>query len=172
LTCAHVLTGPEIQVTFGDGPWRGQYTAEVIFVNSRRDVAVLRASEMTNDTWANVRLSGRAKPGEALVAIGNPGIALGGTNFGGVSAGVVSNAALERKSSTFLSADVSIASGSSGGPLFSLKDGSLIGVVQFAANTPGIKEGEVSSTGFLALAAPAFLLPEWLGLTRAGRTPR
>jgi S1-C subfamily serine protease len=91
---------------------------------------------------------------------------VGGTNRGGVSAGVVSNPELEQRGSKYLAADISVASGSSGGPLFSLKDGALIGVVQLVATAPGFSERGrgVDATGFLALAAPSQKLGEWLGL--------
>jgi S1-C subfamily serine protease len=91
---------------------------------------------------------------------------VGGTNIGGVATGIVSNPMLERRESRYLSADVAVASGSSGGPIFSLKDASVIGVVQMVATVPGLGKDQlsVSSTGYLCLAAPASLLRDWLGL--------
>lgn len=166
LTCAHVLTASELQVSFARGPWQGNYDAEVVFVNAQRDVALLRARGLSNDRWVNLRLGSQATAGEPILAIGNPSMDVGGTNLGGVASGIVSNPMLERNDTHYLSADVSVASGSSGGPLFSLKDGALVGVVQLVATSPGLgkDEASISSTGYLALAAPASLLGKWLGL--------
>jgi hypothetical protein len=166
LTCAHVLRAPGVSLTFASGPWKGDYEAQVAFVNSEKDVALLRVEGLRNESWAGVRLEGTSKAGEPILAIGNPSMDVGGTNRGGVSAGVVSNPELEQRGSKYLAADISVASGSSGGPLFSLKDGALIGVVQLVATAPGFSERGrgVDATGFLALAAPSQKLGEWLGL--------
>lgn len=166
LTCAHVLSGPKLQVNFPAGPWRGRYDADVVFVNIQRDVAILRARGLRNEQWANVRGTPLATAGEPILAIGNSSMDVGGTNLGGVATGIVSNPMLERHETRYLSADISVASGSSGGPLFSLKDGSVVGVVQMVATVPGLGKDQlgVSSTGYLCLAAPTNLLREWLGL--------
>jgi len=166
LTCAHVLMGPGCRVEFPTGPWKGIYDGELVFVNSERDVALVRARDLRNDDWVRLRLTEESHQGEAIVAIGNPGMDVGGTNLGGMSRGIVSNTRIEELGSIYLSADVSIASGSSGGPLFSLKDGALIGVVQMVATAPGFPQssGEVAATGYLCLAAPATMLGAWLGV--------
>jgi hypothetical protein len=166
LTCAHALSGGAIKAEFHGGPWRGIYDADIVFINSRRDVAVIRARNIGNSAWANVRQSSSAAAGEAVVAIGNPSLGVGGSNIAGVSQGIVSNPRLNRSGVDYLAADIAVASGSSGGPIFSLKDGALVGIVQMAATVPGLQsEGQsVSSTGYLCLAAPATLLEAWLGL--------
>jgi len=168
LTCAHVLTGPQLTLEFPSGPWAGVYDGEIVFINTARDVALVRAKGLSNQDWANVRF-GLATQGEPLVAIGNPSMDVGGKNLGGMSQGIVSSPRLERNNGLYLSADISVASGSSGGPLFSLKDGSLVGVVQLVATSPGFPQaaGQVSATGYLCLAAPSVLLSEWLGLKPA-----
>jgi S1-C subfamily serine protease len=96
---------------------------------------------------------------------------VGGVNLGGVSRGIVSSPSVERGKDRYLTADISIASGSSGGPLFSLKDGCLVGVVQAVATAPGFprNENQVAATGFLCLAAGAQSLREWLGLESGTR---
>jgi S1-C subfamily serine protease len=166
LTCAHVLVGPTLRLEFPAGKWGGTYDAVILFVNSEHDVALVHAKGLENDEWAVLRASEPSLQGESIVAIGNPGMDIGGTNLGGISSGIVSNPRLEKDKTIYLSADISIASGSSGGPLFSLKDGTLIGVVQLVATVPGFPQdgGRVASTGYLCLAAPANLLGEWLGL--------
>lgn len=165
LTCAHVLTGPQLKLEFSTGPWAGVYEGEILFLNTARDVALVRAKGLSNQHWANVRFA-PATQGEPIVAIGNPGMDVGGKNLGGMSQGIVSSARLERNDSLYLSADISVASGSSGGPLFSLKDGAIVGVVQLVATSPGFPQasGQVAATGYVCLAAPTTLLSDWLGL--------
>ena len=167
LTCAHVLVGPHLRVQFMGGPSKGSYDGELVFVNSERDVALVRARNLRNEGWAALRLAEPIRQGESIVAIGNPGMDIGGTNFGGMSSGIISSPRLEEGGTIFLSADIAIASGSSGGPLFSLKDGALVGVVQMVATSPGFPQsaGQVASTGYLCLAAPANELRAWLGVS-------
>jgi S1-C subfamily serine protease len=167
LTCAHVLRGNELSMEYPTGPWKGTYEGELVFVNTERDVALVLA----NDQWASVRLDAPVAAGEAIVAIGNPAMDVGGVNLGGVSRGIVSSPSVERGKDRYLTADISIASGSSGGPLFSLKDGCLVGVVQAVATAPGFprNENQVAATGFLCLAAGAQSLREWLGLESGTR---
>jgi len=167
LSCAHVLSGTTLKFEFSSGPWIGTYEGEIVFMNSERDVALLRAIGLQNDRWVNLRLDASTAQGEAIVAIGNPGMDIGGLNRGGISQGIVSNSNTARGSNVYLAADISIAQGSSGGPLFSLKNGDLIGVVQLVATSPGFPTSpdEVAATGFLCLAAPAQKLQEWLGLS-------
>jgi S1-C subfamily serine protease len=110
------------------------------------------------------------RPGEPIVAIGNPELEIGGTNIGGISAGIVSNPSVELFNSSYLAADITVSSGSSGGPLFSLSDGAVIGVIQAVGTSPGLKSEtkEVSSSGYTCLAASGDRLREWLGL-RSGQ---
>ncbi len=173
LTCAHVFIGPEIKLEFAVGPWKGAHAAEVLFVNEQRDVAIVRARQLVNSDWADVRIDELSVQGEPIVAIGNPSINFGGQNIGSMSVGIVSNAELTRGQKLYVSADIAIAQGSSGGPLFSLKDGAVIGVVQLVATRPGIptNENEVAASGFSCLAAPAHMLREWLGLHRPIQPP-
>lgn len=166
LTCAHVLVGSRCVVRFSEGAWAGVHDAEVVFANSQKDVALLRARSIANQDWVAVRLDGDIAAGESIVTIGNPAMDIGGVNVGGISSGVVSNPALQRQGTTYLAIDAAIASGSSGGPVFSLRDGALIGVVQLVATAPGFPQrpGEVAASGFLCLSAPSTMLDDWLGL--------
>jgi len=168
LTCAHVLVGSTLRLEFSTGPWEGIHPGELLFVNTQHDVALVRANGLANDCWADVRLDRPSSQGEPLVAIGNPGMGVGGANIGGMSTGIVSNPHLDRDGDNYVSADIAVASGSSGGPLFSLKDGSLVGVIQCVATSPGLaQEGSgIAASGFLCLAAPGHMLDEWLGLRR------
>ena len=136
-------------------------------MNSKMDVALLRAAALENDDWAPVRLEKQAAKGESIATVSNAGFDIGGLNADGLTIGVVSNPALDRQGRTFLSADITIAQGSSGGALVSLATGEVIGVVQMVATSPGIpgaEAGGVASTGYLCLAAPSDQLTEWLGL--------
>ena len=74
LTCAHVLRAPGVSLTFASGPWKGDYEAQVAFVNSEKDVALLRIEGLRNESWARVRLEEPSKAGEPILAIGNPGM--------------------------------------------------------------------------------------------------
>ena len=163
LTCAHVLNSQKIIVEFAVGPNQGKYDTVIVFSNERRDVALIRAKNLSNMYWAHVRLTGDSIRGERILAIGNPAINESTVSIGGASLGIVSNPTITLFGQDHLVADITVASGSSGGPLFSLKDGELIGVVQ-AVTTPGIKEEGVSSSGSYCLAAPANELGNWLGL--------
>jgi hypothetical protein len=58
---------------------------------------------------------------------------------------------------------ITIASGSSGCPVFSEETGEVIGIIQEVAES-GVNSEGVSSSGYFGLAAPAYDLSEWLGL--------
>ena len=163
LTCAHVLNSPDIEIDFSAGKYRGTYQGDVVFVNEKCDVAVLRAKKLANSEWASVRLNTSTNKGERIIAIGNPAIDQATINLGGVSIGVVSNPKVAAFGQDELVADITVASGSSGGPLFSLENGELVGIV-LAVTRPGLNVEGVSSSGSYCLAAPADMLGKWLGL--------
>lgn len=127
---------------------------------------MIRAKGLSNGDWATVRLDSSATKGEGIIAIGNPAIDQATLNVGGASAGIVSNPQVTTFGQEELIADITVASGSSGGPIFSLDNGDLIGIVQ-AVTQPGINVGGVSSSGSFCLAAPADMLGQWLGLRYA-----
>ena len=163
LTCAHVLNSPTINVRLSTGKNKRIYEGEIVFVNEKCDVALIRAKGMSNSEWATIRLQAGAAKGERILAIGNPAIDETTLNLGGASAGIVSNPKVSTFGQEELIADITVASGSSGGPLFSLENGDLVGVV-LAVTQPGIKVEGVSSSGSYCLAAPADMLGKWLGL--------
>jgi len=165
LTCAHVLMGSEIQVVFKEGLSNKSYKAEIVFIDDKNDVALIKAKNYKSSTWANIRLSKPAIKGEKIVAIGNPTIGnIGATNISGASSGIISNPKITLFGTERVVADITIASGSSGGPIFSLKTGEVIGVVT-AVYSPGHNiDTDTSSSGFSCLAAPSDNLRKWLNL--------
>jgi hypothetical protein len=165
LTCEHIIGGPRLTAVISEGPWKGRHRLEVVFANQKNDVALLRAEGLQTTRWAPVRLTQPAIRGEAIVAIGNPAIKRGGSARGAVSHGIVASPEAERLGVPTLLADISVASGSSGGPLISLETGEVLGVVQ-AVIEEGLPEadGTVASSGCFCLAAPAAALGQWLGL--------
>ena len=123
VTNNHVASaGDEYTVTMDDG---SELPAKLVGRDPRTDLAVLKVS--TSHPLPSLKLgdSNSVKPGEWVVAVGNP-FGLGGT----VTAGIVS--ALGRDIGAgpydqFLQIDAAINQGNSGGPLFT-QDGKVIGV--------------------------------------------
>jgi hypothetical protein len=163
LTASHVLLTPQIKIVFPSGKYKGSYPASPLFVNRDKDVAILRIGNLKNDSWARIRLQKQANKGESIFSIGNPSILGEALNIGGVSAGIVSNSELQMFGQPQLICDITVASGSSGGPLFSLSSGELVGVV-LAVAAPGPQEKGGASSGYYCLAAPSSHLGAWLGL--------
>jgi len=165
LTCAHGLGGEELRVIFKNGILAGNYNAEIVFVNERSDVALIRASGLKTRRWIEVRLDGKPRKGEAIVAIGNPTLPDGSISVEAISKGIVSNPESDFYGIPRMVADITIASGSSGGPLISLIDGKIIGVVIAVADSEiAYEPGHRSASGAVCLAAPSCRLKEWLGL--------
>ncbi len=123
VTNNHVAAaGNEYTVTLDDGT---DLPAKLVGHDPRTDLAVLKVS--TNHPLPSLKLgdSSNVRPGQWVVAVGNP-FGLGGT----VTAGIVS--ALGRDIGAgpydqFLQIDAAINQGNSGGPLFT-QDGKVIGV--------------------------------------------
>lgn len=160
ITNAHVARGSHVEVTLWDGrEFRGEVTAR----DSRRDLARLRI-DAANLTPAVTADSSRLRPGEVVIAVGNPLGFLGAMTMGVVHA-VGPLRGLGNK--TWVQAGVRLAPGNSGGPLADVQ-GRVIGINTMVA-------------GRLALAVPSnevmrFLLGDtggrWLGVTvRAVRLP-
>lgn len=130
VTNSHVVrqsgkNADEIMVKFlKDGREKG-YPAEVIGVDERTDVALLKLKEKPEHlTIASLGDSDKAKVGEWVIAIGNP---YGHANT--VTQGIVSavGRSLEDLSTEFIQTSASINPGNSGGPLFNLY-GEVIGI--------------------------------------------
>ncbi len=123
VTNNHVAAaGDKLSVTLDDGT---ELPATVVGRDPRTDLAVLKVK--TDKPLPSLKLgdSSQVKPGEWVLAVGNP-FGLGGT----VTAGIVS--ALGRDIGAgpydrFLQIDAAINQGNSGGPLFT-QDGKVIGV--------------------------------------------
>ena len=113
ITNAHVARSPMAQVQLWDGR---QFEARRIAYNSRRDVAALRILE-SGLPAAVVGDSNTARPGELVIAVGNP---LGFS--GALTTGVIHSITKD-----WLCASVRLAPGNSGGPLANAQ-GDVIGI--------------------------------------------
>lgn len=161
LTNAHVARGRQISVRLWDGR---EYDATVASRDPRRDLASLHI-HATNLPSVFVADSSQVRPGELVIAIGNPMGFVGALTTGVIHAiGPVRGLGLQ----LWVQADVRLAPGNSGGPLADVH-GRLIGI-----NT--------MVSGRLALAIPSNVVREflsaapsgtWLGVTvRPVRVPR
>lgn len=164
LTCAHVLTGSSFKAIFHSGPNKGTYQCETVFVDELNDVALIQASGLRSTRWANLRLRGGATKGESILAIGNPSLDGSATVTAGATKGIVANPNIAVYGTQRMVGDLTVASGSSGGPIFSLETGELVGVVTAVWSAGFNKESGVASSGYFCLGAPTEALPDWLGL--------
>ncbi|WP_043833891.1 Do family serine endopeptidase [Muricoccus aerilatus] len=123
VTNNHVVDGAtQVKVTLDDGR---ELPARIVGRDPRTDLALLRVDAGAPLPFLNLGNSDTARPGDWVVAVGNP-YGLGGT----VTAGIVSARGRDIHSGPyddFLQIDAPINRGNSGGPLFAL-DGSVIGV--------------------------------------------
>ena len=160
LTAAHVIRGSDNKVVFNSGPHKGQFESEIVFVDDRNDVAILRAKGLTARRWFNVRLGAFPPAGEAVMAIGYPGKpSSGDATQDFITKGIIS---ASNSSKGWLVADLTVASGNSGGPIISAKTGELIGVVSQVISA-SIKK-DYASSGYWCKAFPSARLGEALGL--------
>ena len=124
LTNAHVVAeAEEVTVKTTD---RREYTAKVVGVDERTDVAVLKIDGKNLPT-VKIGDPSKLRPGEWVIAIGSP---FGFEN--GVTAGIVSATARsmpgpETNYAQFIQTDVAVNPGNSGGPLFNLQ-GEVVGI--------------------------------------------
>jgi serine protease Do len=117
-----VANATSVMVTLDDGR---ELPAHVVGTDARTDVALLKVDAGAQLPFLALGDSDKARPGDWVVAMGNP-FGLGGT----VTAGIVSARGRDIGSGPyddFLQVDAPINRGNSGGPLFST-DGSVIGV--------------------------------------------
>ena len=123
VTNNHVIAdADEISVIMNDG---SKFKAEVVGVDKKTDLAVLKFTPSKPLTAVKFGDSDRLRLGEWVIAIGNP-FSLGGT----VTAGIVSARNRDISSGpydNYIQTDAAINRGNSGGPLFNL-DGEVIGV--------------------------------------------
>jgi len=153
ITNAHVARGGQIGIELWDGR---EFQATLASCDPHRDLAELRI-DATNLPSAVVADSSQVRPGELVVAIGNP---LG--FVGALTTGVIHAVGPVRGDSarSWVQADVRLAPGNSGGPLADVR-GRVIGINTMVA-------------GGLALAIPSNIVRDflsagpsdaWLGVT-------
>jgi serine protease Do len=123
VTNNHVVKdASSVTVTLADGT---QLPAKIVGRDERSDLAVLRVSAGHKLPYIELGDSAQVRPGEWVVAVGNP-FGLGGT----VTAGIVSALGRDIGSGPyddFIQIDAPINQGNSGGPLFT-QDGHVVGV--------------------------------------------
>jgi serine protease Do len=147
VTNAHVVRGRRPTAIFEDGR---DYPAEVITRDERRDLALLQIDAAPLDAVA-VRDAATLRPGELVVAVGNP---LG--FVGALSAGVV-----QRCNARWVIADVRLAPGNSGGPLADAH-GRVVGINSMVAGGLALA---VPSEAVRTLAAARGAAPQRLGVS-------
>jgi serine protease Do len=123
VTNNHVVQGAKsVSVTLADGT---TLPAKIVGRDPRTDLAVLRIDTGHKLPYLQLGDSSKVRPGEWVIAMGNP-FGLGGT----VTAGIVSSTGRdigEGPYDNFIQVDAPINRGNSGGPLFT-QDGRVIGV--------------------------------------------
>ncbi len=125
LTNEHVLwRASKVHVVLAD---KRKFEAEVVGVDPRSDLAVLRIDTAGEVPVAKLGTSGDLMIGETVIAIGNPYGLSNTVTTGVLSAVKRSIKAGERVYSDFLQTDASINPGNSGGALLSIK-GEVIGI--------------------------------------------
>lgn len=159
LTAAHVVRGSSNVAVFNSGALKGEYKTEVVFIDDKSDVAVIRAKGLQSPLWFPVRFARSASAGESILAIGYPAkVNDGAREQDAVSSGIVSSV----RDDGGIVAALTVASGNSGGPLIDAETGEIIGVVS-AVVSPGIDKGYASS-GYWCKGVAATHLTKALGL--------
>ncbi len=139
VTNAHVVRERAIEVELSDGR---RFPARIEARDVDRDLAKLRI-DATGLPAATIRDPKDLRVGELLVAMGNPHGILGALTLGIAHA---------RRGGRFVTADLRLAPGNSGGPLAD-SSGRVVGVNSMVAN------------GDLAIAVPSDTVQQFLGLT-------
>jgi serine protease Do len=116
-------TVEEITVTMPDGT---EYEAELVGADAQSDLAVLKVSRSEDFPFVKFGDSSQARPGDWVVAIGNP-FGLGGTVTSGIVSAVYRNTGQGGAYDRYIQTDASINRGNSGGPLFDMQ-GNVIGI--------------------------------------------
>jgi serine protease Do len=123
VTNNHVVENAKsVSVTLDDGT---VLPARVVGRDPRSDLAVLRVKSADKLPWLELGDSGQIRPGQWVIAVGNP-YGLGGS----VTAGIVSARGRDIGSGpydNFIQVDAPINRGNSGGPLLT-QDGRVVGV--------------------------------------------
>ncbi len=113
----------EITITLPDGT---EYEAELVGADAASDLAVLKIKADRTFPFVTFGDSSKARPGDWVVAIGNP-FGLNGTVTSGIISAVYRNTGQGGAYDRFLQTDASINRGNSGGPLFDMR-GNVIGI--------------------------------------------
>lgn len=137
ITNAHVVDGAQrIEVIFKDGV---QVDAELRGLDKILDVAVLKV-EREGLTALKLGQSATARPGEFVIAIGNPtGQRLADTTTFGIVSSIGRSVNIDGRTNTFIQTDAAINPGNSGGPLINVK-GEVIGITSAKTLTAGSDE--------------------------------
>src|SRR5215204_1936351 len=162
ITNSHVIgDANDISVIFSDGT---RLKAEIVGKDSKIDLAVLRVKPDKPLKAVSFGDSEKMRPGDWVIAIGNP-FGLGGS----VTAGIVSARGRNIESGpydNYIQTDASINKGNSGGPLFNM-NGEVIGINTAILSPTGGSVG----IGFAvpaATAAPVIDQLRQFGETRRG----
>ena len=153
VTNAHVARGPKTEIEIWDGR---RFPARVVARDPRRDLASLRVAATALEA-ATPGDSAALRPGELVIAVGNP---LG-------FAGALSTGIVHSNSERWIHADVQLAPGNSGGPLANAH-GHVIGINTAIVNGLGVAVPAKVVLDFLARGARpshgVVLRPVHLGL--------
>lgn len=163
VTNHHVVRGAQsVSVSLDDGR---HLPARLIGIDPWTDLAVLRIEAGAPLPWLRLGDSDTVRPGDWVVAMGNP-FGLDGS----VTAGIVSARGRnigQGPYDDYIQVDAAINTGNSGGPLFAT-DGSVVGV-NTAIYTPAGGQGSVG----IGFAIPSQLVREVVAAIRAeGRVER
>lgn len=107
-------------------PDRKEYTARLVGRDAASDLALLKITAPGPLPFVHFGDSTRARPGDWVVAIGNP-FGLGGTVTAGIVSAVHRSTGLGSAADRFIQTDAAINQGNSGGPMFNLA-GDVIGI--------------------------------------------
>ena len=116
-------TVEEITVTMPDGT---EYNAELVGTDAQSDLAVLKISRREPFPFVEFGDSTQSRPGDWVIAIGNP-FGLGGTVTSGIVSAVYRNTGQGGAYDRYIQTDTAINRGNSGGPLFDMQ-GNVIGI--------------------------------------------
>lgn len=145
VTNQHVVEGAnKIFVTFKDE--KNPLTAKVVGSDVKTDIALLKLEKPGNYVAAPLGQSDSVKPGDWVIAIGNP-FRLGHTATVGIVSAVSRKLPGGKPYDDFIQTDASINPGNSGGPLFNSK-GQVIGVNTAIYSRGGLGGGGSIGIGF------------------------
>nr|WP_237487552.1 Do family serine endopeptidase [Parapontixanthobacter aurantiacus] len=116
-------TVEEITVTMPDGT---EYPAELVGADAASDLAVLKIERGEPFPFVEFGNSSQARPGDWVIAIGNP-FNLGGTVTSGIISAIARTTGQGGAYDRYIQTDASINRGNSGGPLFDMQ-GNVIGI--------------------------------------------